>query len=148
MNKTVSSSLVSPSSTKDTVRRIARYGSLVLSTLFALSVLLQVFLAGGAIFGSPSWWSMHETFGMGMSLLPLAFLLVAWPGQLGRRSLWLGGLAFVLVVLQIFLITLPGSFGLPMLSALHIVNALVIFGLALALVQRAWQGVRSERRAA
>jgi hypothetical protein len=89
---------------------------------------------------------MHEAFGMGMSLLPLAFLLLAWIGQLGRRSLWLSGLAFVLVVLQTFLITLPGTLGVPLLSALHPVNALVIFGLALWLLQSAWQAVRSDRQ--
>ncbi|HEV7236841.1 MAG TPA: DUF6220 domain-containing protein [Ktedonobacteraceae bacterium] len=146
MNTTIASSRVSTSSTKTPVRRFAQRGSLVLGSLFVLGVLLQVFLAGGGIFASPSWWGMHEAFGMGMSLLPLAFLLLAWIGQLGRRSLWLSGLAFVLVVLQTFLITLPGTLGVPLLSALHPVNALVIFGLALWLLQSAWQAVRSDRQ--
>ncbi|MGI9059399.1 MAG: DUF6220 domain-containing protein [Ktedonobacteraceae bacterium] len=143
---TVPSSLFSTSSTKTPVRRFARIGTLVLGSLFVLSILLQVFLAGGGVFVSASWWPMHETFGMGMSLLPLAFLLLAWIGQLGRQSLWLSGLAFVLVVLQTFLITLPGTLGVPLLAALHVVNALVIFGLAVWLTQSAWQGVRSDRR--
>ncbi len=148
MNNTVPSSLVSTSSTKTTARRFGRFGSLVLGSLFVLSILLQVFLAGGGIFASSSWWPMHAAFGMVISLLPVAFLLLAWIGQLGRKSLWLSGLAFVLVVLQTFLITLPGTLGLPILATLHPVNALVIFGLAMWLTQRAWQGIRSDRQMA
>ena len=91
---------------------------------------------------------MHAAFGMWIGLLPFAFLPLAWLGQLGRRSLWLSGLAFVLVELQAVLITLPGTLGVQVLSALHPVNALVIFGLALWLVQGAWQGVRSARQTA
>jgi hypothetical protein len=41
---TVPSSLPSPSSTRMIVRRLGRLGSLVVSLLFALGVLLQVFL--------------------------------------------------------------------------------------------------------
>jgi hypothetical protein len=40
------------------------------------------------------------------------------------------------------------SSGAPLLSALHPVNALVIFGLALWLTWQAWQGVRNDRQAA
>ncbi len=148
MNNTIPSSLVSPSRTKTSVRRFARLGALVLGSLFVLTILLQVFLAGSGIFASASWWPMHAAFGMGISLLPIVFLALAWLGQLGRRALWLSGLAFVLVALQSFLITLPGTLGVPILAALHPVNALVIFGLALWLTRRAWQGVRDDRQTA
>lgn len=149
MNNTIQSTLVSPTRTKTPSRRFAQRGSLVLGSLFVLAILLQVFLAGGGIFASASsFWPMHAAFGMGISLLPIAFLALAWIGHMGRRTLWLSGLAFVLVVLQAFLITLPGTLGVPILSALHPVNALVIFGLALWMAQRAWQVVRSDRQAA
>lgn len=145
MNNTVQSTPVSMSNTKTTLRRFGRTGSLVVGTLFALSILLQVFLAGGGIFASSSWWSMHLIFGMTIILLPVAFLALAWIGQLGRRTLWLSGLAIVLVAIQSFLVTLPETLGVPGLSALHPVNALVIFGLSLWLAQEAWQGVRGDR---
>jgi hypothetical protein len=149
MNNTIPSTLVSPSRTKTSVRRFGRLGSLVLGSLFVLALLLQVFLAGGGIFASASsFWPMHAAFGMGISLLPLAFLVLAWLGHLGQRSLWLSGLAFVLVALQAFLITLPGTLGAPLLAALHPVNALIIFGLALWLTQHAWQAVRSDGQTA
>lgn len=130
------------------LHRVGRYGALVIACLFVLCVLLQVFLAGGGIFAAPAWWPMHKAFGMMISLLPLALLLLAWPGKLGRRALWFSALAFVLIGLQPVFITLPGKLDLPVLSALHPVNALIIFGLAVWLMQRAWQGVRGIRLAA
>lgn len=145
---TVRTSINSTSNANSAVRRFARLGSLVLGSLFALAILLQVFMAGGGIFASSSWWPMHEVSGMAISVLPLLFLVLAWIGQLGRRSLWLSGLALVLVVLQSFLVTLPGTLVVPVLAALHPVNALVIFALALWLTLKAWQGVRSDRQTA
>jgi hypothetical protein len=145
MNNTVQTTLVSTSNTKTTLRRFGRIGSLVVGSLFVLSILLQAFLAGGGIFASSTWWPMHIIFGMGIILLPVAFLVLAWIGQLGRRSLWLSGLTIVLVAIQSVLVTLPATLGVPGLSALHPVNALVIFGLALWLAQEAWQGVRDDR---
>lgn len=139
MNDTLQSPPVSTTGTRSSARQFGRLGTLVLGSLFVLSILLQVFLAGGGIFASASWWPMHQTFGMTISLLPLAFLLLAWLGRLGARTLWLSGLAFVLIIIQTFLV----SSGVPILAALHPVNALVIFGLALWLTYRAWQSVRS-----
>jgi hypothetical protein len=148
MNDTIQSTHVSTAGAKSSARKFGRIGSLVLGSLFVLSILLQVFLAGGGIFGSASWWPVHVAFGMGITLLPLAFLLLAWLGRLGPRTLWLSGLAFVLVIIQTFLVSLPASLGVPILSSLHPVNALVIFGLALWLTARAWQSVRENRLAA
>ncbi|HEU5382985.1 MAG TPA: hypothetical protein VFV38_46860 [Ktedonobacteraceae bacterium] len=37
---------------------------------------------------------------------------------------------------------------IPWIFALHLVNALIIFGLAVWLMQRAWQGVRGTSLAA
>jgi hypothetical protein len=91
---------------------------------------------------------MHIIFGMGIILLPVAFLILAWIGRLGRRSLWLSGLAILLAAIQSVLVTLPATLGVPGLSALHPVNAMVIFGLALWLAQKAWQGVRIDKQTA
>src|SRR5262252_1675142 len=137
MNNTVQSTPVSTSNTKTTLCRFGRMGSLVVSSLFVLSIVLQVFLAGGGIFAASTWWPIHIIFGMTIILFPVAFLALAWMGQLGRHSLWLSGLAIVLVAIQSVLVTLPATLGVPGLSALHPVNALVIFGLALWLAQEA-----------
>jgi hypothetical protein len=114
--------------------------------VLALGILLEVFLAGGGIFASSSWWPLHIILGLVLTLFPIAFLLLAWMGQLGRGSYWVGSLTFLLIVLQAFLIEIPRRTGLPILSALHPVNALVIFGLTVFLIQRAWHSVRSDKQ--
>lgn len=143
---TVPSSLTSPSQTRSPIRRLARRGALVGSFVLALGILLEVFLAGGGIFASSSWWPMHIILGLVLMLFPIAFLLLAWMGHLGRGSYWVGSLTFLLIVLQAFLIEIPRRTGLPILSALHPVNALVIFGLTVFLIQRAWHSVRSDKQ--
>ncbi|MBV9231441.1 MAG: hypothetical protein JOZ18_19185 [Chloroflexi bacterium] len=142
---TVQSPLSSSSQVSSPLRRFGRRGALVLSSLLALSVLLEVFLAGGGIFTSSSWWPLHIILGLVLTLFPIVFLLLAWMGQLGRESVWLGVLTLLLIILQSFLVEIPRRIGLPILSALHPVNAVVIFGLAVFLAQRAWHGVRSDR---
>lgn len=145
---TVQSQLSPATQTRSPFRRFGRRGALVLSSLLALGILLEVFLAGGGIFTSPSWWPLHIILGLVLTLFPVVFLLLAWMGQLGRESVWLGVLTLLLIVLQSFLVEIPRRIDLPILSALHPVNALVIFGLAVLLVQRAWHGVRSDRETA
>lgn len=142
---TVPSQLSSSSPTRSATRRFGRRGALVLSSLLALGILLEVFLAGGGIFASSTWWPLHIILGLVLILFPIAFLLLAWMGHLGRGSYWIGGLTLLLIVLQAFLVEIPRRIGLLVLSALHPVNALVIFGLAVLLIQRAWSGVRSEK---
>jgi hypothetical protein len=142
---TVQSPPSSSSQASSPLRRFGRRGALVLSSLLALGVLLEVFLAGGGIFTSSSWWPLHIILGLVLTLFPMAFLLLAWMGHLGRWSYRGGGLTLLLIILQSFLVEIPRRIGLPILSALHPVNALVIFGLAVFLVQRAWHSVRSDR---
>lgn len=142
---TVQSQRSSATQTRSPLCRFGQRGALVLSSLLVLGILLEVFLAGGGIFTSSFWWPFHMILGLVLTLFPLVFLLLAWMGHLGRWSYWGGGLTLLLIILQSFFIEIPRRIGLPTLSALHPVNALVIFGLAVFLVQRAWYGVRSDR---
>jgi hypothetical protein len=144
--KTMPSQFSSSSQIRSSIRRFGQCGALVLSSVLALGILLEVFLAGGGIFASSSWWPLHIILGLVLTLFPIAFLLLAWIGHLGRWSYWVGSLTLLLIVLQSFLIEIPRRIGLPVLSALHPVNALVIFGLVMFLAQRAWHCVRSDRQ--
>lgn len=135
----------SATQTRSPLRRFGRRGALVFSSLLALGVLIEVFLAGGGIFTSSFWWPFHITLGLVLTLFPIAFLILAWMGHLGRWSYWIGSLTLLLIILQSFLVEIPRRIGLPILSALHPVNAMVIFGLSVFLIQRAWHGVRSDR---
>lgn len=140
--KTISSQPVSNPGTGRSVRRIGQISYLVIGALFALAILLQVFLAGGGIFASSSWLVMHRVFGNALSLFPVLLLIMALVARQSWRKVSLNGLLLVLVVLQGVLITVPTSIGVPLLEALHPVNALIIFGLGLALLYAAWQDMR------
>lgn len=146
--KTISSQPASTPGTGHTARRAGQISYLVISALFALAILFQVFLAGAGIFTSSSWLAMHRVFGNALSLFPVLLLIMALVTRQSWGKVGLNGLLLVLVVLQGVLITVPTSIGLPLLEALHPVNALVIFGLGLALLYTVWQEMRHSREQA
>lgn len=111
---------------------IGRRAFTVLAWIFAISVAIQVFMAGMAIFVGPTWWNNHRSFVHVFEFVPLLMLVAAFVGQMPARAKWLSLLAFVLVALQYGFIAM-GSSSLPALAALHPVNALLIFGLGLRL---------------
>lgn len=74
-------------------------------------------------------------------------LIVGVIGRLPSRLLALTGLLFMLFVLQyVFLYVLGNITGVPALRALHAVNALLLFWIAVQVIQRAWLFIRSSQR--
>ena len=120
-------------------RHFAQRGYLVGVLLFILCVLCQVFLAGMSIFVSPSWWGVHQRFGELFGSLTILLVLFAIAMQPQRSIIWLTILLVVLYSLQYLLIELPGRMSVPWLSALHPVNALVIFWIAVTLARSVFQ---------
>jgi len=115
----------------------SRVGYLLVAWIFVLFVLIQVFLAGLSIFVSPAGWPRHVEFGHYLGPLSLALLVLALVGRLPRRTVLLTVLLMLLYSLQYVFVEVPPQLGLPELSALHPVNALLIFWLALSLAWRA-----------
>jgi hypothetical protein len=111
--------------------------------LFPACVVVQVFLAGLAIMVSGSFIGAHKSFGYVIIWFPLILLLLALVGRLPRSISGLTALLAVLAFLQPLLIKVPNALGLPILSALHPVNALVVFTLPLFLSYRVWQFQRA-----
>jgi hypothetical protein len=125
------------------VVRGARALSFILAALLVLSLIVQVFLAGAGALVSPGYWPIHRGFAHAIELLPLLFLVVGLFGRLPLRLHGLNLLVFLLVALQyVFLYAMPGL-GLPLLRALHAVNALVLFWTATYLWQSTWRSLRS-----
>ncbi|SMC61104.1 DUF6220 domain-containing protein [Rhizobium sp. RU36D] len=88
-------------------------------------IMVQVFLAGLALFGGPTDWGMHGLFGgvLSLPILALAALSLLPAGALFRQP------ALMLVLLyitQVMLVVLGQDLSLPWLSALHPANALVM----------------------
>lgn len=121
------------------VTLILRRIYVVWSWLIAVAVVVQVFLAGLYVFGSASIEAhgINGSFLLFATLLGGIFALVArMPGRVAGASWALFGL----VVVQVVLIEVGTSAGVPMIKAFHPVNALAIFALSgmLALRSRAY----------
>src|SRR6476469_2977730 len=105
-----------------------------LAWLYVGSLLIQVFLAGLAVFVDPATFRLHVDFGrIAVGLLTLLLPIVAWLGRLSSFRLAIGILLFYL--LQTGLPEVRASY--PIVAALHPVLALVLFWLAVRLASQA-----------
>jgi hypothetical protein len=102
--------------------------------LFLACVVVQVFLAGLGVFAGAQDFSLHREFGYVFGWLTVVLLLLALVGRLGRRWISLSALILVLFAFQSVFVALREV--MPALAALHPVNALAIFGVALHLSRR------------
>ena len=107
-----------------------------LVVIFLLGIVAQVFLAGAGIFASASWLSSHRLLGTSLPLIPLLMLIVGPLGRLPRKVNWLTFLLFALVYIQPWFIYISRGLKVPILGALHPVNALALFTLPLYLLYR------------
>lgn len=111
--------------------------------LFLAAVVAQVYFAGLMLFGQEGGRDLHE--GSGYMLGTAAVLFVALPAlaRAGARTIVLG---VVLALITFFQPNLTFARDqLPLVAALHPVNALAIFTLAVVMVRRATQLVREQR---
>jgi hypothetical protein len=117
-------------------RRVVRIAFALVAWLFVVAVVVQVFLAGVGFFvPGLDTFSYHRTFGWLLHGGPLPVLLLAWAAGAGRSTIWLSVALFVLVAIQPFL---PGlRQDLPFVAALHPVNAVAIFWVAVTVARRA-----------
>lgn len=122
---------------RKTVRPWAWRLYLALITIFIAGILTQAFFAGAGIFASTDWMLWHQALGYMLWLASPLLLIVALITRLGRSLNWLNGLLLLLVTVQPTLTYWRGS--VPLVSALHPVNALLIFVLSFFLAFRAWQ---------
>jgi len=106
-----------------------------LAWLFVAAILVQVFLAGLAIFGATDGFGLHIEFGYTViGLMTLGVLLTAVAGGLPR---WDIGLSLLLLVLYVVQTALPAArVSAPVLAALHPVNAIVLFALGTIIARR------------
>lgn len=120
--------------------RWARGGYLVLAWALVACLSAQVFIAGLAIFVTPTWWAWHTTFIHTFEFLPVVMLALAFAGRLTRGMRWLTAALWVQIILQYATANSGGT-----LAALHPVNALVFFWLAVTLAHQAWRVARGAK---
>lgn len=112
----------------------ARRGYLLSSMLFTAGVLVQVYIAGMAVFVDPTRWESHVAFGNSLPIFLLFMFALAFLGSLPRTLKALPVGIFLLFVVQF---TTAHRFG-SLVGAIHPVNALLIFWLSTVAVRRAW----------
>lgn len=133
--------------TEHKISRVPRRGMLLsyfwFGCLFALGVVIQVFLAGAGIFAAGNMWPVHAMFGSMLALFPIVLFILALVGRLPKFATWSSVILFVLVGIQSPLIAVPQQAHAPIVSALHPVNAMAIFALIVVVDVLIWKRVRA-----
>ncbi|MBB6673499.1 DUF6220 domain-containing protein [Cohnella nanjingensis] len=108
--------------------RNGRLAFFILSWVLLICIIVQVFLAGMALFDNSEAWKWHRTFVHWFEYISIILFILGWIGKLSRKLIW-GSLGlFVLFNIQYY--TAHGFVG-----ALHPVLALALFWGALALAR-------------
>jgi hypothetical protein len=117
----------------------ARRLYLLVAGLVGIAIVGQVFFAGAAVLVDATYWAAHRTLGNTIEFVALLLPLIGLATGLPWRIQGLGGLLYVLMFLQYVFLYLMPQIGVPLLRALHAVNALFLFGVAVILVIRVQQ---------
>lgn len=123
--------------TKSMRIRVGRRIYLILASCFTLCILIQIYLAGMAIFINPANWAKHTLFGhLFLFNTPILMLIFAMIGSLPRWAYWQIFGLFVSVFLMYF--TANISFVLPWMSPMHPVFAFLLLILSGSSTLKTW----------
>ena len=113
---------------------------MVFAVIFVVAIVVQVFLAGAAIanLGGSGDFTTHIEFGYTwVGLASLALVLSAFVARRPRRDV---GIVIGLLLLYIVQTMLPNArASAPWVAALHPVNALFLFAVAVWYARRMWR---------
>ena len=114
--------------------RHARFGFMLLARIFAVLILIQVFLAGLATFWNAEQWASHAGFSRLLIVPPLLMLIASFIARLPRSfRLSSAGLIGMFILMAV---TAKLSSAAGFVSALHPVLALMMFMGAVSNVRR------------
>ena len=122
---------------------LARSAFAAAASVFAVCVVVQVFLVGVDVFSEAGGGSVHRDFAYAYGWLTPVMVVLAGLGHVGTRGRLLTGALLVLFAVQTALPTLAEM--APMVAAIHAVNALAIFWLAVAVTRLAVAAARQSR---
>ncbi|WP_077324372.1 DUF6220 domain-containing protein [Virgibacillus siamensis] len=97
----------------------------LLALLFFLGIIIQVFLAGIALFMDIGKWHYHTTFIHYVEFIPLVMLVISFFGGIPTKFRWQCAGLYLLIVIQYITANLAGS--VPYLAAFHPIVALLLF---------------------
>lgn len=110
----------------------SRFGAMTLAWLFSAGVVIQIFLAGLALFDSAARWDDHSTFGMTIGILALPLLVLVPLARAGRQII---GMTVAMVILYILQVNLP-NIDVAYIAALHPLVAFALLGMSAQLGAR------------
>lgn len=109
------------------------------ATLWVAAIVVQVFLAGRAIgnLGGSGDFTTHIGFGYTIGVVQLAVLILAFPARMSGRDKWISAGILGLYAVQTLL---PGLESVsPLISALHPLNAMLLFAISTWYARHAWR---------
>ena len=115
-------------------------------TFITAAIVLQLYLAGYGVFAfnGLKGFDAHLVVGDLIGILILISLGLAFAARVPRRMLIFNGALLVLMIIQFVL----AHTGVQVISALHIVNGVVIMGLSGFMTGRAWMLARGAENVA
>ncbi|SEP66390.1 hypothetical protein SAMN05216232_0512 [Virgibacillus subterraneus] len=113
--------------------RIVRGILAVISQLFFICVVIQVFLAGIATFVNYGDWELHTTFIHYFEFTPIIMLILSFFVRVPNKLRWDYASLYLLIIMQYVTTQLTGS--APFVTAIHPVIALVLFWRSLVTVK-------------
>ena len=116
---------------------IAQRALVVVGWLLAVGVLVQIFLAGRAVFIGPDWWAQHRAFVHTFEWLSPLAVVLAYVARATRAVKVLAWLTVVLLFMQYATAGSQSSLGRLGLAALHPVGAALLFWTSVELARRA-----------
>lgn len=111
-----------------------RFAYRFLAWVFLACIVVQIVLAGMALFGDPSGWRTHASFVNWFAWVPLAMFLLTFAGGIKGLDRYLSLALLLLVILQFMTVHLFAS--VIAIAALHPLLAMLLF----------WGSVTSVRR--
>ena len=113
--------------------RWTRIGFVVSALLFAVGVVVQVFLAGMSVFDPPGRWADHVSIGQQIGTLTILLVIFAIVGRLSKLTIGMSVAIFFLYGLQFAFANADAG----AVAAFHAVNALALFWLTIQVAQQA-----------
>lgn len=111
--------------------RYLRFAFFLLAWIFALCIVIQVFIAGMAIFDDPENWRKHTSFVHLFEFVPIVMFILGFPARLSKVMIW-GSLGLYALIFAQYATANLGS-------ALHPVIALILFWGSFAIARRSFR---------
>jgi putative tricarboxylic transport membrane protein len=118
-----------------TLNRYGRFFFALFGLIFVVCIIVQVFLAGMAVFVDQDW-EPHTTFIHMFEFVPIIMFAVSFIGRVPQAIRWSSLGLFVMILLQY---VTAKAFSGVWLAALHPVIAVLLFWTAMRIVKPTWK---------